>query len=285
MFQVPSSVRYRYFLAILVICLCFGHLEAQVTQPPAVPSLKAFFRALVVHYDPKSVPGSEEVMRAIDQTAGMQPADIADSLPSILVAFRHQDDTVRGYAALAMFAIGERPDGAELLRPNAKAIGSGLDMAKANLQGLTVQLLAMLKPEPGSEVVTALVAFVMRADRNPIAQAEAISLLLRIAPENGDLTPALQSFMARPMSEQVKEALVNGIANSHTENVIAAEGLIRSLEDPSEPVRFQAAQAFQRMPKAVVLGAKPALRRVIDRPDEAREVRMAAEEALRGLDR
>jgi HEAT repeat protein len=224
-------------------------------------------------------------MSVIDQTASMRPESIADALPSILTAFNHQDDTVKGYAARAMFAIGRRPDGAALLRPNAKAIANGLDMAKGNLQGMTVQIMAMLRPEPDSEVAAALIAFVKRADRNPIAQADAISLLLRVAPENAEVTRSLQTFLARPMGEQVKEALVNGIANSHTENVIATDTLIRALEDPSEQVRFQAAQAFQRVPKNGVLRAKAVLERVKNQPGETQEVKTAAEEALRGLDR
>jgi len=214
-FRVPSSASGRHLAAIVVVCLYSGGVSARMSQAQAAPSLRSFFQALAFRYDPKNVPTSEEVMQAIDQTAGMRPEDVADALPSILAAFQQQDDTVKGYAALAMFAIGRRPDGASLLRPSGKAIATGLDMAKASLQGVTVQLLAMLKPEPESEATAALVTFVMRADRNAIAQSDAISVLLRIAPEKAGLTLALQTFLARPMDDQVKEALVNGIANSH----------------------------------------------------------------------
>lgn len=279
-----SLARLQYFAAILVISLCSGTIGAQTSQPQGGPSLKGFFEALVDRYDPNALPNTEVVMRAVHQTSSMRPEDIADALPSILTAFRHRDDTVKGYAALAMFSIGERPDGAELLRPHAKAIGGGLDLSKANLQGFTIQLLAMLKPEPQSEAVSLLVAFVRRTDRNPIAQADAFSLLLRIAPDNPDLTPALQAFLARSMDEQTKDAVINDIANSHTENVVATDVLIGTLDDPSEGTRFTAAQAFQRMPREAVRRAQRALQRVEERADEAQEVRAAAKKALNVLE-
>jgi hypothetical protein len=49
---------------------------------------------------------------------------------------------------------------------------------------------------------------------------------------------------------------------ANTENVIAADVLIGALEDPGEGVRFQAAQAFQRMPKDMVVRAKAALQKL-----------------------
>jgi hypothetical protein len=273
-----SPTRPRHLIAILVVCFCSSQSRAQSSQPQDAASLNGFFEALVQR--PEALPSSEEVMRAMGQIATMPSGDIANALPSILTAFRHRDDTVRGYAALAMFAVGERQDGAALLEPYAKAIGDGLDLSKANLQGFTVQLLAMLKPRPQSETVSLLVSFVKRKDRNPIAQAEAISLLLRVAPDNPDLTPALQDFLARPMDEQTKEAVINSVANSHTENHAAGDMLIGALEDPSEQVRFQAAQAFGRMPRDVVLRGKPALLKVVERADESQEVKDAAKQAL-----
>jgi hypothetical protein len=262
-------------------------LPAVVAQskPTAVPSLEDFFQALVQHYDPANLPKFDELMSVERQVAGMDQKVISKALPSVLAAFGHRDDTVKKYAAAAIYSIGERSDGTALLKPYAKAIGSGLDVSNTDLQGATLQLLAMLKPGPQSEIVPLLVAFVKRADRSPAAQAYAISLLLQIAPENPDLIPALQNFAARPMDQETKDALINGIANSSTENVIATDVLIGALEDPTEGVRFQAAQAFQRMPNDMVLRAKPALQKAIERPDEAQEVKAAAREALRMINR
>jgi HEAT repeat protein len=236
---------------------------------------------LIQHYDPANLPKFDELMGVQRQIAGMDARMIYKALPSVIAAFGHRDDTVKKYAAAAIYSIGERSDGTALLKPYAKAIGGGLDVSNTDLQGATLQLLAMLKPGPQSETVPLLVAFVKRTDRSPVAQAYAISLLLQIAPENPGLTPALQEFAARSMDQETKDALINGIANSNTENVIATDVLVGALKDPTEGVRFQAAQAFQRMPKDMVARAKPALQKVMGRPDESEEVKSAAKEALK----
>lgn len=276
-----SLARFRCLAAALVISLYSTYLGAQVSE--GQPSLKTFFQALVQRYDAKALPRFDDAWKVIDQTRSMRPEDIANAIPAILAAWGHKDDNVKGYAFTAIFAISERPDGAELLRPHAMAVGGGLELPSGRLQGATVMLLARLRPEPDSEAVSLLVAFAKRTDRDPLAQADAFSLLLRVAPDNPDLTPALEGFLARPMDEQTKEGIINGMANSHTGNVVAIDFLIGALEDPKEGVRFQAAQAFQRMPVGAVRRAQDTLRRVVERPDEAQEVKAAAEGALRTL--
>lgn len=270
-------------LGCLARCFYAVLLSAGVQSSPT-PSLEAFFQSLTQHYDPANLPAFESLLAVQRQVAKMDPGDVSKALPFVASAFAHHDDTVKKYAAAALFSIGMRSDGSALLKPYSRTIAGGLDSPEIHLQGATVQLLAILKPEPKSEEISLLVGFVNRVDRNPTAQADAISLLLQIAPEDPTLTPAIQNFMARPMNEQSKEAVVNGIANSHTESVIATEVLIGALENSSEGVRLQAAQAFQRMPKDAVLRAKAALRRVADREDEREEVKAAAQEALQRLD-
>ena len=270
--------------AIFVASICLSAVRAQVSQPQRSPALKAFFQALIGESASKTLPSFNEAMRVIDQTGNMPAEDVADALPAILEAWKHSDDSVKDYAGTAIFAVSERPDGAELLRPYSKAIGGGLDYRSGRLQGATVMLLARIRPEPGSDTISLLVTFVKRKDRNPLAQADALSLLLRIAPDRPDLTPALEEFLARPMDDQTRDGVINDIANSHTENIVAADFLTHALQHPTESVRFQAAQAFQRMPKDMVLRAKPALDTVVRSADEAEEVKNAASEALKQVE-
>jgi len=208
-----------------------------------------------------------------------------EALPTIVSALKHREDAIKLDGLAILMAISLRRDSAELLKGYVSDIGKLLDSQNDRLQGVTVLTFDYLKPEPPPEVAPPLAAFVRRTDRyrDPIAQAGAFSLLLRIAPDNPDLTPALQAFVARPMDEQTKGAVINGIANSHTENVVATDFLIGALEGPNEQTRFTAAQAFQRMPKEAVRHAQRALRRAKERPDEAQEVKDAAKEALRKL--
>ena len=153
----------------------------------------------------------------------MSPHGIADALPAILIALKHQDNTIEGYAATALFSIGLRPDGATLLEPHSRSLAGGLDLPDVHIQGATVQILSMLGPKSRYELEPLLVSFVRRTDRDLIAQTDAFSLLLRIAPENPDVISALQNFASRPLDERSKDALINGIANSIPSSTTAAE--------------------------------------------------------------
>lgn len=277
---MPRPVRPRVLCFVLLIVLMqLVHTEATRTQ--AAPSIRDFFLDLVEHYDPATAAKGNDLLKVADQIADARPEDISQALPAIRSALKHREDLVKIDGAYILMVISFRRDSTELLKGSVSDIGALLDQPNSRLQSMAVGIFAYLKPEPPTEATPFLVAFVKRADRDPIAQASAFSVLLRIAPDNPAVIPALDQFMSRPLDEQSKDALINAIANSHTENVVAADVLVKGLEDPSEGVRFQAAQAFQRMPHDMVMRAKPALQRLIGRTDESQEVKNAAKEALR----
>ncbi len=275
----------RSALAVLVASLLSGYLGAQEREAQNLLSLKIFFQELVQRYDARALPDFNGAWKVIEQARSMPHEDCASAIPAILAAWEHKDDNVKAFAFTALFAVSERPDAGELLGPYSKAISGGLDYPSGRLQGATVMLLARLRPDRDSDAVPLLMSFVRRADRHPLAQADALSLLLRIAPDNPELGQIVERFLARPMDEQTKEGVVNDIANSHTANVVAVDFLIRALEDPKEGVRFQAAQAFQRLPRESVHRAQEALSKVAERPEESQEVKTAAADSLKSLDR
>jgi len=282
MFGISPAALWCLIL-LLPLLLQNGELATHREIPGATLSLRDFFQTLVQHYDPATVAKFDEVMKVTDQIPSMAAPEIANALPSIFVAFEHRDDTVKSYAAVTIFSVGQRPDGAALLAPYTKNIERGLDLPNAHLQGASVRLLDLLGSRPPAHVVPSLVAFAKRTDRDSIAQADALSILLRIAPENADVVSVLRGFVSRALDERSKEALINGIANSHTESTNANDILITALSDSDEGVRFQAAQAFQRVPRGMLIKAKPALQSVIRRPDESQQVKAAARESLKGL--
>lgn len=272
-----SRGRVRY----LAVLLCFCQIGARAVSNPPALSLKAFFRELVEHYDPNALPSMDDLMKVTDQTARMQPAEINNALPLIFAALRHKDTTVEGYAATALFSIGLRGDGPTLLEPGTKDIAAALDLPDSHLQAAAVQLLTMLKPGPQSEVVPLLLGFAHRTDRNQATQAAALSVLLKITPAPSGLSSALREFMSRPLDDQTKAVILNGIANSHSEDLAVESFLISALDDASEEVRFQAAQGLQRVPKDIAIRAKPSLQRVIERSAESENVKVAATDALK----
>ncbi|MGH9500087.1 MAG: hypothetical protein ACRD3L_13180 [Terriglobales bacterium] len=256
-------------------------LSTQAPSSSKAPSLAQFFQVLLQDYDPSHLPKFEAFLKVQSQISDLRREDVASALPSVLArAFAHRDDTVRKYAAGAIFSIGQRPDGPALLRPHAEAIDDGLKASDAHLQGATVQLLAIFQPDLPEGVVSSLAAFVRRTDRDLSAQIDAITLMLRTEPNNPDVISAFQSFTSRPLDSQSKTALMSGISNSHADSTTATDVLVSGLEDREQSVRFQAAQALARMPKKAILRAQPALQRVIDDAEEAAEVKAAARQAL-----
>src|SRR5664279_2707351 len=116
MFPILST-RLKCFATIVIILFSAYYGTAQMAQSQALQSLTGFFQALVQRYDAKTLPSHDEAMEVIEQVDGMRAEDIAKALPAILAAWGHSDDNVKDYAGTTIFAIGERPDGAELLRP------------------------------------------------------------------------------------------------------------------------------------------------------------------------
>jgi len=113
-----------------------------------------------------------------------------------------------------------------------------------------------------------------------MAQASALSVLLKMTSGSTGVVAAVQEFLARPLTTQAKEAVLNGIANSHTKDQRLVQMLATALDDPDEGVKFTAAQGSQRLPKEATLQAQPSLQRLAADTSQPTEVRAAAKSAL-----
>jgi HEAT repeat protein len=274
-----TSLR-RLTCSIFFLALCSGKPRAQGTQQQEAVSISEFFRVLVQNYDPATPPKFEDLLKLQRQVASMPPKDISDAMPSISKALTHHDDTVKKYAAAALFSIGSRPDSALLLKSYITVIGNLFSFPNPHLQTAAVQVLTKLRPQPPPEVWPLLLAFAKRPDCDPIAQASALSSLLEIAPETPDLPSTLDGFLARPLDHQTREAILNGIANSHTKDIHVVHAVVAALNDSDEGIRFTAAQAFSRMGRDAILQAQPILLKLVGSPDESAQVKSAAKDAL-----
>jgi len=137
-----------------------------------------------------------------------------------------------------------------------------------------------MRPHPPGSAITAALAFAGRTDRDNMAQASALSVLLKMTSGSTGVVAAVQEFLARPLTTQAKEAVLNGIANSHTKDQRLVQMLATALDDPDEGVKFTAAQGSQRLPKEATLQAQPSLQRLAADTSQPTEVRAAAKSAL-----
>lgn len=266
-------------LSLAIAASSVFHVDAHAQKTKSLP---VAFQDLVSRYNPEAVGYEENALRVAGLVPGANPEEISSTLPEIQAAIAQQDGTIKKFGAYVLAIISYRPDSADLLGGHVHEITGLLSERDPHLQEEAVLILGGMKPVSPRTVVSPLMEFVREIDRDPIAQVNAISALLRLAP--ADVAPGLKRFASRIADSQTKEALANGIANSKTDDSEATDVLINMLTDSDEQVRFQAAQAFQRLPSEDVRRAQRALQRIKEQPDEAQEVRDAAKSALKTLD-
>ncbi len=269
-------VKVGFFFLIVGVLLAYAQTRR--------PSVQEFFQTLVANYNPSSLPKLEQVVNITDQIAGERPDDINKSLPAIFAAFGHQDDTVKAYAATALFEIARRPDSAALLRSHIGDIGHELlTSPKPETRAGAMTILGMLQPPP-PEVVPIFLTFLRRTDPDSQAQAAGVIFqLVQVAPGNPEVIAAIQEFFSRPLDSSTKIGVLNALGNPGVRDVRLVSALIASLDDPDQGVRSTAIQALMRMNQDALRQAEPALQRLAADQKQPAEVTAAAKDALQKL--
>ena len=269
-------VKFGCFLSIIAVVALTYRVHAQAS------ALQEFYQALV--QNPSSPPAYENLRKVTGQIEKLRPEEIIKALPSILAAQAHQDNTVSGYAASALFRIALRPDSAELLRGQVGPIGHELNSPTAERRAAAMVILATLKPVPPPEVVPILVTFLKRTDADAQAQgSSAIFELVRIAPENPEVIAAVRDFLSRPLDSKSKREALVAVGKPTVKNAQIVAMVIASLDDPDMGVRISAAQALSGMGQQALQQAEPVLQRLANDPNQPADVRTAARDVLRKL--
>ncbi len=251
-------------LLFIITALPMSCVHAQSTRnAQATPSLQEFFQALVEHYNPASLPKYEYVLKVTDQISGARTEDITKALPAILMALAHQDDNVKADAVLALFAISQRPDSAELLKKHIAGIANLFNLPNDRLQGAATIIMGSLRPTPPPEILPPLLTFLKRTDRDPQAQGSAVFYLARYAPDKPDVVAAIQEFLSRPLSKSTRIGVLNALGDPRVKDASLIQAVTNSLDDPDLGVRFTAIQVLTRMGPHALLQAEPALQKSV----------------------
>jgi HEAT repeat protein len=247
-------------------------------------SVQEFFQTLVANYDPSSLPKLEQVVNITDQISGARPDEISKSLPAIFAAFGHQDDTVKAYAATALFEIARRPDSAALLRTHIGDIGHELlTSPKPEMRAGAMTILGMLQPPP-PEVVPIFLNFLRRTDPDSQAQgAGVIFELVHVAPENPEVIAGIQEFLSRPLDTRARIDALNALGNPNIKDMRIVSTIISALDDPDQGVRSTVIQVLMRMNQDALRQAEPVLQRLANDPNQPANVVAGARAALQKL--
>jgi HEAT repeat protein len=249
------------------------------------PSIQSYFQVLVDHYDPASLPKFEDVAKVTDRIAGASPQEITSALPAIFEAMAHHDDTVKAYAATALFAIAQRPDSAALLGSRVGVIGHDLLTApRPETRAGEIIILGTLKPAPPPEVVPIFLTFLKRTDTDAQAQASGVVFeLVQIAPEKPEVLAAIHEVLSRSLETNDRIGILNALGTSSVKDTRIITMMIGSLDDPDPGVRSTAIQALGRIGTKALRQAEPALQRLAADPKQIPDVVAAAKDALQRI--
>jgi HEAT repeat protein len=277
-FYAPRFLKAGFLLFVVAVFACY-------TTQAQTSSLQQFFQALVGHYDAASLPKLDDLMKVTNQIEGARPAEITGALPAIFVALAHQDDTVKAYAATALFAVARRSDSTALLRSRVDVIGHDLLTAtKPETRAGEIIILGSLKPSPPPEVVPIFLTFLKRTDAEAQAQGSAVIFeLVHIAPENPEVIAAVQEFLSGSLDSKSRIDVLNALGDPRVKDARIIAMMIRALDDPDQGVRFTAAQALAGMGRSALQQAESTLQRLADDPKQPADVRAAAKEALQRI--
>ena len=143
--------------------------------------------------------------------------------------------------------------------------------------------LGYLKPAPPAEVLPALLAFVGRTDRDTGVQARAVWFLLKLAPDNPEVLTGAEQFASRPLDEQARVTLLDGIAVVPRNGDRLVAIVLGAMHDARPAIRERAIYDVSRLGNSALSKASPDLQRMALDGSEPAEVRAAADKALRVL--
>lgn len=272
--MVGTAMKVAAYFRLLPILLISCMLNAQSAQ---AQSPAKFYESLVNNYDRSWAPKNGEALKFADQLREASPEEVKDSLPPIFTALSHEDDRVKSYAALALYSIEQRADGAVLLDLRVREIAQLLNSSSSQLQSSGVEILGGLK---ASEVQPILIKFLRRTDASQTAQAGAVFTLLRSAPGDPKVVSSIVSLFSRTTQLETRVAVLNAMGTPNAQDPRIRKLVISALDSPDEEVRFTAAQVLRRIGREAVIQAEPVLERIVRRPDESTKVRNAAQDAL-----
>jgi HEAT repeats len=283
--KIHSSRPAIALAGLAIICTGIGapHFLSQANlheQTP--PTLDAFFQEVLG--GPSTLPKFDDLHRVTLRIAGMRPEDIKRALPAVFAALARQDEQVKAYACAALFAIADRPDGAELLKDRIGAIGQDLLLTKdANIQAGEIAILGSVKPSPSPEVVAMLLDFLKRPDVQAQA-AGAIFELIHVAPDDPRVIAEIQDYMSGPVDSRSKINVLNALGNRRVKDARLVSIVTSLFDDSDQNVRLTAIHAVGRMGRQVLEYAEPTLRRLANDPNQPVEIREGAKSALHTLD-
>jgi len=250
------------------------------SQNAAPPSLQQLFQELVQQHSSGHPPTYDDVLRVAHRAEETTPKDVTDAMPLIMAALQSPDIDLHTDAALVIWGVGSRVDALELLRGQYQALAQLLLSPDERLQMTPIFLFNELRPKAPPEVIPILLQFLGRPNRDAKAQAGAVGILVRIAPQDPQVIASIRAYLSKPQDTSSRINTLNALRGMKTSDDELIAAVITSLGDSDPGVRFTAVQVIPTMGPNALRQAEPALRKMIANAEEAPGTQATAKQAL-----
>lgn len=270
----------RTFLrAAVLVSACLSTVRAQAPKP------KQFFEGLTTRSAGVAPPSYEQLLQVTDQFHTLSQAEVVDALPAVFQALQKSDEPSAIDAAFALSVIARRPDSAVVLRPWIKEIGSLLSRTDARLNAAAILVFMRMTPPPGTEAVPLLTRFLFTDQGSMEAKPDAVSALMKLAPNAPEPMQAVARFMRLPLEGQTRMAAINAVGIPKLANTAIIDIVVEALGDPSKQVKLAAIQTLDRIGGPGLARARTMLLKLAADETAPPEVRKTAQSALERAER
>ncbi len=246
-------------------------------------SVERYFEQVVNSNDPSAVPSLESAYVVLKQIPDLSSDEVAETVPILMVGLANKFGNVKLHAEAAMLAIGQRPDGATLLKPAISSIAGMLeDKSDPRIPRMAGVVLSTMHPRPLPEIIPLVLTFVQRSDQNLDNRAIMSGFLMQWASDQPEALAAIENVAAQPLTPATREAFLDAIGLERGTNERLNALVAAALRDPSSRVRRRAIYHVSRMGASMLAKAATDLQRIAVDPGETDENRAAAQKALRG---
>jgi len=208
--------------------------------------------------------------------------EITEAIPYIISATTHQDDKIKLAGLMALFAIGQRPDGAMLLKPTIATLGNLLENSSdPRVARMAGTILATMHPQPLPEVIAAVLTFVQKTNENMGIQAGVSEILMDWAYDKPGVLAAIDTLARRPLSSNSRIGLLDAIGRKPRPDDRLYKIILVALRDSDAQVRHRAIYQIAQIGSIISGAAAADLQAIAVDPNETPANRIAAQKALR----
>jgi hypothetical protein len=230
---------------------------------------------------PEGEKGLQAVMESVPSMSGAQ---VSEAIPAIVAAFSALEEPVHAVAALACFAISQRPDGTQLLEKALPALASLLESRSERVAGMAHLVIVNARTKLAPEVMSRIIAAMNQQDRSVAERVPALATAVARAPADPVVIEAVTRLMLEPMDASTKASVLTAIRNSLIDTGPLRLIVIAWLQESDARVKLGAMSVLTRMGPAAIDAARFELRRIAQGETESQEVRAAAAKALQSLE-